>query len=201
MNKFGGWNVNVPHDKFPQKVASAISNLDNLVGCSYKAVAYLGTQEVNGTNHAVLAQQTVMTGKDANNAVVIVFNEKRGVMDLAVTDIKRIVESGGELGGTNVNMSTTLPEEASEAFKAAFFGIMGFRMEPIAYVGSKVENGTQHIIIAEYEAMTLKSNAEIVIVSINTNTKKINVERVFELGSNDVDDDEIFSYAFNWLKK
>ena len=71
----GGWSVNVEVGKMPQKVATAFSKLGDLVGASYTPIAYLGSQVVNGINHAVLAEQTVLTGKDTKNIVVIIFNE------------------------------------------------------------------------------------------------------------------------------
>ena len=58
LTKFGGWEAKFSKN-FLQKIASAVGELGELVGASYEAVAYMGTQPVNGVNHAVLAQQTV----------------------------------------------------------------------------------------------------------------------------------------------
>ena len=61
----GGWNIGVVTGGMPQKVATAFGKLaEQLIGCEYTPIAYLGSQQVNGINHAVLAEQTVITGKD-----------------------------------------------------------------------------------------------------------------------------------------
>ena len=70
----GSWNVNVVTNGMPQKVATAIGALsEKLIGAEYEPIAYLGSQVVNGTNHAVLAKQILTTGRDTTNIVVIVF--------------------------------------------------------------------------------------------------------------------------------
>lgn len=193
MNKFGGWEIKVS-TTYPQKVASAISGLsETLIGCDYNAVAYLGSQQVNGTNHAVLAQQTVINGKDTKNVVVLVFNEKPGSMDISLIDIHRIVESGGELGGTAIDLKTEIPQEAKDAFEACNKGFVGSKVEPFAYVGTKVAKGTNHIFIATVEAVAPNAPKEVAIVTANTLEGKLGFERVFEPGS-----DDRLGYAFNW---
>lgn len=185
MNKFGGWDVNVKRDGMPQKVATAFNVLaGQLMGATYEFVAYLGTQNVNGVNHAVLAQQTVITGKDVNNAVVLVFNEKPGSMDVALTDIRRIVEAGGPLGGTNINMSLTMPKEAEDAFKSVAW--VGAKITPIAYVGTKVTKGTDYIVIAEVTPVVKDSVMELAIVTIKSMDKRFEFEKVFEDGEAEV---------------
>ncbi len=52
---------------------------------------------VNGTNHAVLAEQTLTVGKDVKNIVVLILNEKGGVITLS--RIEHVLEQGGEFGG------------------------------------------------------------------------------------------------------
>lgn len=203
MLKFGGWNVNVPHDKYPQKIASAIGNLTELIGlgCEYEAIAYLGYQEVNGTNHAVLAQQTVMNGKDTKNAVVIVFNEKPGAMDVSVTDIRRVVESGGELGGVKVDMYKDIPQEAQDAFNTVIDGWTGTKITPFAYVGSQVARGTNYILAAEIKRVVPDAVPDVALVIVNPMDKKMYFERIFEIGANDdIDSVNKLGYAFTWLK-
>ena len=54
----GSWEVNVVTGGMPQKVATAFGELaGSLVGAEYTPIAYLGSQQVNGVNHAVLAEQ------------------------------------------------------------------------------------------------------------------------------------------------
>ena len=202
MVKFGGWNVEVPHDKYPQKIASVIGELTSLIGfgCDYEAIAYLGVQNVNGFNHAVLAQQTVLNGKDTNNAVVVVLNEKSGVNDVSCTDVYRIVESGGELGGVKVEMSNTLSKEAQEAFNQVMESWTGTRITPIAYVGTQVTKGTNYIFVAEVKPVVPNAVPELAIVTVNTLDKKFYFDRLFEVGSNDnLEMVNKVGYSCTWL--
>ena len=181
MYKFGGWNINVKRDSMPQKIATAFNAMAvQLIGATYEFVAYLGTQQVNGINHAVLAQQTVITGKDVNNAVVIVFNEKPNSMDVALTDIRRIVEAGGPLGGTNVNMSLKLPKEAEEAYNSV--GWVGATINPIAYIGTKIAKGIEYIFIAEVTPATKDGVKELTILTVNSMEHTFKFDKVFEDG-------------------
>lgn len=53
----GNWDINVVVGKLPQKVATAFANLgETIIGATYTPIAYIGSQIVNGTNHAVLAE-------------------------------------------------------------------------------------------------------------------------------------------------
>ena len=64
----GGWEVKVSNN-FPQKVASSLSSFnEQILGAEYVPISYLGSQVVNGINHAVLAEQTLLTGRDPKNA-------------------------------------------------------------------------------------------------------------------------------------
>lgn len=181
MYKFGGWEVAPKHDSMPQKVATAFASVgESLIGAKYEFVAYLASQAVNGTNHAVLAEQTVMNGKDSKNAVVMVFNEKPGTMDVSLVDIHRVVESGGELGGLKIEMSQVIPAEAEEAFKAATAGMVGVRFTPFAYIGSKVTKGVNYLLVAEADPAIQNPVVELVILTVNGMTKTFSVERLMD---------------------
>ena len=204
MMKFGGWNVDVPHDKYPQKIASAVSNLNELIGlgCEYEAIAYLGSQQVNGINHAILAQQTVLNGKDISNAVVIVLNEKPGANDVSVTDIRRVVEGSASMGGVHVDMSSEVPAEALQALNLVMAGWVGSKVTPFAFIGTQVVKGTNYIMAAEVKAVVPDAVTDLAIVTVNALDKKLEFERLMEMGTND-DPEKLnkLSYAFTWLKK
>lgn len=182
MSKFGGWNVDVPRDKLPQKIASAMSDfvLEPRFGAEYKFMAYLGNQEVNGTNHALLMEQTIFSGKDSVNAAVVIFNEKPGSRDVAVSDIRRIVEAGGKLGGTKVAMTTEIPQEVKDAFNTALNGFTGSTVKPFIYVGEKTTKGIEYKLIAEVTPTTLNATMHLAIVTVNTFDNKLYFENVFE---------------------
>ena len=200
MVKFGGWVTDIKFG-MPQKIASAMTNLTEKIGlgASYKFIAYLGHQEVNGTNHAVLAEQIVMTGRDVNNAVVIVFNEKPGSNDVAVVEIKDIVQGGGALGGIKVDMSTEIPEEAQKALDTVLEGWVGSDIKPFAYIGTQVVKGTNYIFAATLKRVVPGAKEYAALVVVNEMEKKLDIFNIFDIGVND-DTGELLSlgYAFTW---
>lgn len=194
----GSWNVKVAVDAMPQKVATAIGELaEQLIGCEYKPIAYLGSQIVNGTNHAVLAEQTVLTGKDTKNVVVLIFNEKPNEMKATLVNIERVVEQGGEMGGIQVDVQTDIPAEAKEAFDSAFEGFVGSKVEPFAYLGSQVVKGVNYIFAAEVTSVTAEPVTKVCLVTVNGMTGEIAFGDLLD-SRNDL---MTVGYAFTWLKK
>ena len=173
----GSWNVNVIVDAMPEKVATAVSALaDQLIGAEYTPIAYLGSQLVNGTNHAVLAEQVLTTGKDTKNVVLLIFNEKG--MDCTLVNIERVVEGGVGEGGIEINVKTAIPEEAKEAFDSALVEFVGSSVKPFAYLGSQVVSGIDYIFAAEITPITENPTKKVAVVTVNGLTKKIYFKNV-----------------------
>ena len=187
----GSWNVDVAVGKMPQKVASAFTNFnEKIVGTEYTPIAYLGSQIVNGTNHAVLAEQLVVNGKDTKNVVVLIFNEAIKSDEITLINIERVVESGGELGGVTVDVKTDIPEDAKSVFDATIERFVGSNVAPFALLGTQIANGTNYIFAVEFRDPEKKVG--IVVVNSNnhdnyafTNLLNANTQKVLE-------------YAFTW---
>ena len=144
----GAWNVNVIVNAMPQKVATAIGKLaETLIGAQYTPIAYLGSQLVNGTNHAVLAEQYLTTGKDQKNIVLLIFNEKD--MDCSLVNIERVVEGGAELGGTQIVGTTDIPADAQKVFDTVLAGFVGATVKPFALLATQVVKGVNYVFAAE----------------------------------------------------
>lgn len=191
----GAWDINVSVGKMPEKVATACGKLNELVGAEYTPIAYLGSQVVNGTNHAVLAEQLVITGKDTKNVVVLIFNEKANEMEATLVNIERVVESGGELGGVSVDVKTEIPEEAQAVFDEAFNDRVGVKVEPFALLGTQVTKGTDYIFAAEVTPVVQEPEKKVAIIVVNGLEKTV----VFaDLLKGKVE--TMLGYAFTWLK-
>ena len=188
----GTWEINVTTSGMPQKIATAFGELsETILGAQYTPIAYIGSQVVNGTNHAVLAEQLIVTGKDTKNIVLIIFNEKpEGV---SVVNIERIVEGGMPMGGTQIDVQTDIPEEAKNAFAEVFEGFVGSKVEPFALLATQVTKGTNYIFAATVTPVTLEPKTKFSIVTVNVLEKSakftdpLNAELKNGLG-----------YAFNW---
>lgn len=192
----GNWEVNININGMPQKIASAVSKLsETLVGAEYDPIAYLGSQQVNGINHAVLAEQTVVTGRDSKNIVMLIFNEKPNEREATLVSIDRIVEGGDALGGTQINATTVIPEEAMNEWRTAFEGFLGAKYEPFALLGTQVVKGTNFIFAVKVTPITPNGVPEVAIVTINTMTGTMAFADPFETKQG-----ASLGYAFTWLK-
>lgn len=169
----GSWNVNVS-TQMPQRIATAMSALsEQLIGAEYDFIAYLGSQVVNGTNHAVLAKQTIVTGRDTANIVVLVFNEKPNEVKVTLVGVDRLVEGGLPMGGTVIEPSTTISDEAASAWSEAFEGFVGSKVMPIALLGTQIVKGTNYIFAAEVTPVAPNATSKIAVVTVNTLTKQV----------------------------
>lgn len=189
----GSWTINVSKN-LPQKVATAVAQLNEMVGAEYNSIAYLGSQVVNGTNHAVLCEQTIITGKDVKNIVVVIFNEtKEGV---TLSGIERVVEGGGEFGGINIDVKTEIPEEAKAELDAALEGFLGSKITPVALLGTQVTKGTEYVFVAEVEPVVLEPEKHVSLITVNNMTKKVAIVDLL----NTRHEEALVGYAFTWLK-
>lgn len=194
----GSWDVKVSVGALPQKVATAVGKLqEKLIGAEYTPIAYLGSQVVNGTNHAVLAEQLITTGKDTKNVVVIIFNEKPNEMDLTLVSIERVIESGGELGGITVDVKAEITGDAKETYDKVFEGFVGSDIKPFAVLGSQVVKGVNFIYAATAKAVAPEAKERAVIIIANAMTGEISFTDIL----NTKTDSLALGYAFTWLKK
>ena len=188
----GGWDVDVMMGKMPQKIATAFGKLADMVGANYTPIAYLGSQTVNGINHAVLAEQTVLTGKDTKNIVLIIFNEKPGDMnDPTVVNIERIIEGTDGFGGTTIDVKSDIPDEAIDVFNAALEVHIGARFEPKALLATHVTGrGVEYAFLTEMTPIVLDGEKTLYIIVVDSLTKSVSCT--------DILSDPKLGYAFNW---
>jgi hypothetical protein len=180
----GAWNVTVTTNAMPEKIATAISELnDQFVGAEYTPIAYVGYQLVNGTNHAVLAEQDIVTGKDTKNVVLLIFNEKG--MDVDLVAIERIVQSGEAFGGTVVDVKTDIPEDAQKTFDRVLGEFVGALVEPVALLGTQVVKGVNYVFAAEVTPVTVGDGEHVkkfCVVVVNSLDKKASFADVLKSG-------------------
>jgi hypothetical protein len=163
----GSWEINVAVESMPQKIASAMGKLqEQLIGAEYKPIAYLGSQLVNGVNHAVLAEQTILSGKDTKNVVVLIFNEKG--MECTLVNIERVVEGGDGMGAVEVNVKTDIPADALAAYAKVMDGFAGSDVKPFALLATQVVAGIDYIFAAEMKLVTAEPVSKVVKVTVNS---------------------------------
>lgn len=73
----GGWNLDdIKGCNLPQKVATDFTAVTSeLVGADYEPIAYLGSQQVNGTNYRILALMRAVAPNAEKKLVKMIINE------------------------------------------------------------------------------------------------------------------------------
>lgn len=192
----GSWNINVVTSGMPQKVASAFGALaEQLIGAEYEPIAYLGSQVVNGINHAVLAKQILTTGRDTTNVVILIFNEKPNAMEATLVSIDRVVEGGAALGSIKIDPQVEIPDDANAAWDEAFGAWVGTKLEPIALLGTQVVKGTNFIFAATVTPVAPDGAAKASIITINPMTGMVAFNDLLSTKY-----EASLGYAFTWLK-
>ena len=75
----GGWDLSALKScALPQKAASAFSAATGgIVGAEYMPVLYVGSQQVHGTNHCIIAVQTLVLANPEKRLVKMIVNESQ----------------------------------------------------------------------------------------------------------------------------
>lgn len=76
----------------PQGATSAWSAVENLVGCGYKPLLYVGKQVARGTDYLFVAEQTVVTNPPVRRVISMIINEFQGKYDLVEESIQVIAQ-------------------------------------------------------------------------------------------------------------
>lgn len=164
----GAWNVNVSIDSMPEKVATACAQLnEDLLGAEYRPIAYLGSQIVNGTNHAVLMEQLLITGKDTKNVVLVIFNEQPTALKLTLVNIERVLTGGFGDGAINVDPSTEIPKEAQLALDAALKDFVGSAVEDFAFLGNQIVRGENLFYAATVTPVVPEAVSKVCLITVN----------------------------------
>lgn len=208
--KLGGYKIEVMTTSLPQKIATGFDKTcKELTGASYEMIAYLGSKVTNGTNHAFLANQTLITGKDISSIVLIVLNEKPndvGGNTFSIVSIEPLLSNGGKLGGLAIAPTTKIPEDAKALFDKHFNFLVGASVEPIALLGTQMVHGGAYVF-------AIKSSSSVNPESVMGETETIQLVKVYSDYS-DIDYIEVLrgqpdesndkpslGYAFTWLTK
>lgn len=182
INMFGSWKVNVAVGMMPEAVATAFAKCtQNLIGATYKPIAYLGSQIVNGINHAVLAEQTISDSSKDKNIVLMVFNEKPvegapSEITLSKENITSVLDGNAVPGGTFVDAKTDIPVEAMEALNDVL--ALGAKVEAFALLGTQVTVGTNYFFAAEVTPATRFPQKKVALVSANNMLKTISFKDI-----------------------
>ena len=216
----GSYVIKVYTSGMPQRVASGFNKVfEGFTGASYTPIAYLGSKTVNGTNHAILAEQKLIVKDDVKSIVLLVLNEKPGDIrgdSFEIVEIKTLLTDATNtaLGGIHIAPTTDIPKDAMEVFEGHFGGFFGANNTPFALLATQMVNGVAYYFAVDStmvtnpvgdsaNVITTANNKSIQIVKVYSNYSQIETKEVIS-GTAEVDENEeksdALGYAFTWLK-
>lgn len=173
-NSVGGWNIDVNKGTLPEKVATGFTEVfNNIVGATYIPLVYVGSQIVNGINHAIVAEQTLITNPPVKNIVLVVLNEKpidEIKSSFTVVSIEPVITGNDLMGGISVETQDITPE-TRVVFNKAIGNMVGATYKPLYLVATQVVNGMNYFFLAQQNLATLDNDEHLVEVEINVNSE------------------------------
>ncbi len=152
----GGWEV-VRGDTSPESNPDAVAALDNalkyLDGVAYTPVAVLARQCVAGTNYCMLCKVKPVAPKaKPSYQLVYIYEDLKGDAEFIGRTTVLNSPSEGATGGYSVNdgdTSLSAHEDVLAAFNKAMDGRVGVDVRPIAYLGSQLVAGMNHMLLCK----------------------------------------------------
>lgn len=151
------------------KITSKITKLFNKVsslGVSYTPAAFIGSQQVNGTNYAVLCETMSMSASSQSvYSLVILYEDNSGnvsITDVFSSEVRTYTDlpMGGWTRSEDPTVSSSLSKKLSNALK----GRLGASYSPIALLSTQTASGTNYCFFCEEGKVTADPKAEYAFV-------------------------------------
>ena len=157
----GGWTFKLERaDKLPQELASAFTALyGTKLGGAYKPLYYVGTQVVNGTNHMLIVERTMLVsgGKEVKDFAVVVINIPAG-------DFK--AEAATKVSETDA-ADFVIRDDIEKGVKRALTEFTGANHKPILELGEQVVKGINYHFICESKGVYPNAEPYLTRVAVN----------------------------------
>jgi len=141
--------------------------LEDLVGMDYIPVAYIGTQVVAGTNHAILCRVKAVTPDAAETyAIVYLYEDLEG--NVEITEVKDFGAQTNinDLDGGWSQADAEVSEEAKAAFEEATGKMIGADYDLIALVSTQVVSGMNYCFLCTVRAVSPEAEARYALVYV-----------------------------------
>ena len=154
------------------KVTSKITKLFKSVttlGVSYTPVAFIASQQVSGTNYAVLCEAvSSSSGSQSVYSLVILYENNSGkasISDVITSNVRTYtdVPMGGWKKADDPTVSSKLSSKLSQALK----GRLGASYSPVALLSTQTASGTNYCIFCEEGKVTADPKAEYAFVYLH----------------------------------
>lgn len=179
-NVVGGWTAATEFatPTMPDYAKEAFEKATGeIVGATYEAVAYLGSQIVAGTNYAFLCNVTTVTAEPVSALKVVkIYADLEGnveitdVLDVEITAFTEEKELNFEqlIGGWNYAEAVggKLAADVQTAFDKALDGMTGVSYEPLALLGSQVVAGSNYAVLCKATSVTAEPVSALAVAII-----------------------------------
>ena len=165
--KAGAWKK-PSSPKVTSKITKLFKNVTTL-GVSYTPVAFIASQQVSGTNYAVLCETvSSSSGSQSVYSLVILYEDNSGkasISDVISSDVRTYtdVPMGGWKRADDPTVSSKLSSKLSEALK----GRLGASYSPVALLSTQTASGTNYCIFCEEGKVTADPKAEYAFVYLH----------------------------------
>ncbi len=172
----GGWSI-AGSPVVTNEVKSLLEQAtEGMLGAEYDPVAYIGSQTVSGTNHAVLCRITpVVPDAEAAYSVVIIYEDLQGKAEIAeILDSEAkapAVPEGGITGGWTETESPVVTEEAKATLEKAAGNLDGAEYTPVALLATQVVSGMNYSILCEITAVSPEAGPHYSVVIVYEDTE------------------------------
>ena len=164
----GGWQVPKSMNITDKEKELLNKATEELTGASYKPVAYVASQVVNGTNHLLLCTvSTIGTDAEARYALVYLYEDTDGKVEMTqVLTSNATAAESGLLGGWSKPENKTITDELQKVFDKAVETITGVEYTAIAYLANQIVAGANYCILCQAKDVGQDTEARYVIMDI-----------------------------------
>ena len=163
----GGWQNQESMeitDEIREMVEKATADM---IGADYTAVAYIGRQIVNGTNHKILCKIAPVTlNGTATYAIVTIYEDLNG--NVKVTEIQNCeaeIVSGSPMGGWS-EVAPEATEASVNALEKAMQNLVGAEYKEICCLATQLVAGTNYCMLCEITPVVPNAESHFAIVYI-----------------------------------
>ena len=171
----GGWKATDSPRMSDEATATFDKAMEGFTGVNYEPLACLATQQVSGTNYAVLCRaQGVYPDAKPYSAVVYVYENLAGSAEIlrivSLTPNGAADENAGAAEQLMGGWSAAEEQEAGlAAFDQAAGNLLGVNYTPIYVLGSQVVSGTNYCVLARAETVAPGAEAYYTLATVYEN--------------------------------
>ena len=134
---------------------------DSTIGVKYTPVAYIGSQQVNGTNHAFLCETSIAAPDSQNLYAIVCLYEDRSknvtITDVLMSGVRTYTDS--PMGGWTRVDDPAVSKDLASLLKSALKSLLGASYSPVALLSTQSGSGTNYCIFCESGSVTADPHA------------------------------------------